>query len=131
SVAEAAPLTAQAVLPAHRCLRPGPFPADVSRPVVDAWAMVPHCAVLIDWRRNARTARMPVLFLDCLTGMIGLWERVLRPQDPPIKVNIADGQPEGLPTLLDGFDICINDHTFFDADLLARCADLRHIVFLG
>jgi D-3-phosphoglycerate dehydrogenase len=74
---------------------------------------------------------MPVLFLDCLAGMIGLWERVLRPQDPPIKVNIADGQPEGLPALLDGFDICINDHTFFDADLLARCTDLRHIVFLG
>ena len=74
---------------------------------------------------------MPVLFLDCLTGMLELWQRVLRPEDPPIRVNIADGQPDGLPTLLDGFDICINDHTFFDADLLARCADLRHIVFLG
>lgn len=74
---------------------------------------------------------MPVLFLDCLNGMVELWQRVLRPEDPPIQVNIADGQPDGLPTLLDGFDICINDHTFFDADLLARCADLRHIVFLG
>jgi D-3-phosphoglycerate dehydrogenase / 2-oxoglutarate reductase len=74
---------------------------------------------------------MPVLFLDCLTGMVGLWQRVLRPEDPPIQVNIADGQPGGLPTLLDGFDICINDHTFFDTDLLARCAGLRHIVFLG
>ena len=74
---------------------------------------------------------MPVLFLDCLTDMIALWERVLRPGDPPIKLNIADGQPEGLPALLGNFDICINDHTFFDADLLTKCADLRHIVFLG
>jgi D-3-phosphoglycerate dehydrogenase len=74
---------------------------------------------------------MPVLFLDCLTGMVELWHRVRRPEDPPVQVNIADGQPDGLPTLLDGFDICINDHTFFDADLLASCADLRHIVFLG
>ena len=65
---------------------------------------------------------MPVLFLDCLTGMVELWQRVLRPEDPPIQVNIADGQPDGLPSLLDGFDICINDHTFFDADLLARCS---------
>ena len=74
---------------------------------------------------------MPVLFLDCFTGMVGLWQRVLRPEDPPIKVNIAEGQPGGLPALLDGFDICIDDHTFFDAGLLAKCADLRHIVFLG
>jgi D-3-phosphoglycerate dehydrogenase / 2-oxoglutarate reductase len=80
---------------------------------------------------TGRGVAMPVLFLDCLTGMVELWQRVLRPEDPPIKINIADGQPDGLPSLLDGFDICINDHTFFDADLLARCRNLRNIVFLG
>ena len=74
---------------------------------------------------------MPILFLDCLNDMIGLWQRVLRPEDPPIRVNIADGQPHDVPALLDGCDICIIDHTFFNADLLARCAELRHIVFLG
>jgi D-3-phosphoglycerate dehydrogenase len=74
---------------------------------------------------------MPTLFVDCLTDMTGLWQRVLRPEDPPIRVNIADGQPHDLPALLDGYDICINDHTFFNADMLGRCAALRHIVFLG
>jgi len=35
---------------------------------------------------------MPVLFLDCLTGMVELWQRVLRPEDPPIKINIEIGR---------------------------------------
>jgi D-3-phosphoglycerate dehydrogenase len=74
---------------------------------------------------------MPILFLDCFGDMIGLWRRVLRPDDPAIAVNMADGQPNDVPALLKGYDICINDHTYFNADLLARCGGLRHIVFLG
>ena len=74
---------------------------------------------------------MPTLFLDCTNDMIGLWRRTLGPEDPDIPVNIIDGQPKDVPALLHGYDICINDHTFFDAELLARCAGLRHIVFLG
>jgi len=74
---------------------------------------------------------MPVLFLDCTSDMIRLWERVLRPNDPQIRVNIADAQPADVAALLDGYDICIDDHTYFDADLLGRCTGLKHIVFLG
>lgn len=74
---------------------------------------------------------MPILFLDCLDEMTPLWNRVLRPEDPAIQVNIANEQPKGVPSLLTGYDICIDDHTFFNADLLGRCRTLRHIVFLG
>ena len=74
---------------------------------------------------------MPILFLDCTSDLIGLWKAVLRPGDPEIAVNIADGAPGDVPALLDGYDICIIDHTFFNADLLGRCPGLRHIVFLG
>jgi len=48
-----------------------------------------------------------------------------------IRVNIADAQPPDLAALLDGYDICIVDHSYFDAELLARLVGLRHIVFLG
>jgi D-3-phosphoglycerate dehydrogenase / 2-oxoglutarate reductase len=74
---------------------------------------------------------MPVLFLDCTNDMLGPWQRVLRPEDPSIRVNVADGHPGDVAALLDGYDICIDDHSYFDADLLARCAGLRHIVYLG
>jgi D-3-phosphoglycerate dehydrogenase / 2-oxoglutarate reductase len=74
---------------------------------------------------------MPILFLDCLDQMTRLWNSVLRPEDPLIRVNIANEQPKDVPSLLSGYNICINDHTFFNADLLGRCQTLRHIVFLG
>ena len=74
---------------------------------------------------------MPILFLDCTNDMIGLWQRTLRPEDPQIPVNISDGPVPDAAALLAGYDICIDDHCYFDAALLARCAGLRHIVFLG
>jgi len=74
---------------------------------------------------------IPAIFLDCLNDMFGLWQRVLRPGDPSIKVNVADGQPGDLAKLVGGYGICIEDHTFFDAQALARCPSLRHIIFLG
>lgn len=74
---------------------------------------------------------MPIRFLDCTSDMLGLWQRVLRPEDPAISLNVCDGQPPDVLGLLDGYDICIDDHTYFDADLLGRCTGLRHIVFLG
>ncbi|WGF89553.1 2-hydroxyacid dehydrogenase [Marinivivus vitaminiproducens] len=74
---------------------------------------------------------MATIFLDCFDDMLPLWERVRREGDPAITVNLSPGQPDDVPALLEGYDICINDHTYFDADLLARCTDLRRIVFLG
>jgi D-3-phosphoglycerate dehydrogenase / 2-oxoglutarate reductase len=74
---------------------------------------------------------MPILFLDCTKDMVGLWQSVLRPEDPPITLNVSDAQPQDVPALLGGHDIIIDDHTYFDADLLSRCNGLRHIVFLG
>jgi D-3-phosphoglycerate dehydrogenase len=74
---------------------------------------------------------MAALFLDCPDDMAPLWQRVLKPGDPNIAVNICAGQPENVPALLNGRDTCIDDHSYFDADLLARCAGLKRIVFLG
>ncbi len=74
---------------------------------------------------------MAALFLDCTDDLATAWAEVQRPGDPPVAVNMAPGQPADVPALLAGYDICIDDHTYFDADLLARCRGLRRIVFLG
>jgi D-3-phosphoglycerate dehydrogenase len=74
---------------------------------------------------------MATLFLDCTDDMAPLWAATRRPGDPEIAVNIAAGQPADLPGLLAGYEVCINDHSFFDAATLARCEGLRKIVFLG
>lgn len=74
---------------------------------------------------------MKALFIDCDAGMNALWQRVLRPDDPPIDINTAPADRDALPALLQGYDICIDDHSFFPDEILARCTRLRHIVFLG
>jgi D-3-phosphoglycerate dehydrogenase len=80
-------------------------------------------------RRNGD--RMPALFLDCPEDMLPLWLKVHEPGDPAIAVHRTSGQPTDIPDLLAGYDICIDDHSYLDAETLARCAGLRRIVFLG
>jgi D-3-phosphoglycerate dehydrogenase / 2-oxoglutarate reductase len=75
---------------------------------------------------NART-----VFIDCNDQLRPVFDAVSRPDDPPIAVNREPFTSEDLPRLLDGCDICIVDHSYVPTDIVARCADLRHIVFLG
>lgn len=74
---------------------------------------------------------MSTIFLDCFDDMIPLWEAVRSAGDPAVTVNIEPGQPADIPALLAGHAICIVDHSYFDAGVLGRCPDLKHIVFLG
>jgi D-3-phosphoglycerate dehydrogenase / 2-oxoglutarate reductase len=74
---------------------------------------------------------MKSLFLDCNDQLAPVWERVLRADDPPIDVNRKPFAPAELPQLLNGYDICIDDHSYMPTALVAQCAALRHIVFLG
>jgi D-3-phosphoglycerate dehydrogenase / 2-oxoglutarate reductase len=71
------------------------------------------------------------LFLDCNDQLAPVWLRVVRPDDPPIDVNRRAFQQDELPRLLDGYDICIDDHSYMPTALVERCAALRHVVFLG
>jgi D-3-phosphoglycerate dehydrogenase / 2-oxoglutarate reductase len=74
---------------------------------------------------------MKSLFLDCNDQLAPVWQRVLRPGDPPIDVNRKPFERTELPILLKGYDICIDDHSYMPTDLVERCAALKHIVFLG
>jgi len=71
------------------------------------------------------------LFIDCNDQLAPVWRRVLRDDDPPIDVNRAPFERDELPRLLQGYDICIDDHSYLPTDLVAQCNALRHIVFLG
>jgi D-3-phosphoglycerate dehydrogenase / 2-oxoglutarate reductase len=74
---------------------------------------------------------MKTLFIDCNDQLAPVWRQVVRADDPPIDVNRTAFAADELPRLLDGYAICIDDHSYLPTPLAARCADLRHVVFLG
>ena len=74
---------------------------------------------------------MKSIFVDCNNQLDGVFARVHRSDDPPITVNTAPFQSADLPRLLGGYDICLDDHSYMPTEIMAQCAGLKHIVFLG
>ena len=74
---------------------------------------------------------MKALFIDCNDQLAPVWQQVLRPGDPPIDVNGTAFTADELPRLLDGYEICVDDHSYLPTAIAARCAALKHVVFLG
>src|SRR5882757_5136129 len=72
-----------------------------------------------------------IVFIDCNEQLRPVFEAARRPDDPPIRVDAAPFASEDLPRLLDGCAICIDYHSYMPTEIVARCGDLRHIVFLG
>src|ERR1700724_5236 len=73
-----------------------------------------------------------IVFLDCNEDLLRVWRRIYQPgPDPEIAINMAPVRPADVPTVLTGYDTCINDSTFLPEAVLQLCGDLRHIVFLG
>ena len=74
---------------------------------------------------------MKSIFIDCNDQLYPVWERVVRADDPPIDVNRKTFARDDLPRVLDGYDIALDDHSYMPTELMARCPQLKHIVFLG
>lgn len=74
---------------------------------------------------------MKAIFFDCNDQLAPVWKRVLRPDDPPIDVNLSPFAREDLPRVIRGYDVAIDDHSYMPTDLVAQCPQLKHIVFLG
>ncbi len=74
---------------------------------------------------------MKSLFIDCNHQLEPIFHRAHRADDPPITVNTAPWQKEDLPRLLDGYEICLDDHSYLPTPFVAQCPTLKHIVFLG
>jgi D-3-phosphoglycerate dehydrogenase / 2-oxoglutarate reductase len=74
---------------------------------------------------------MKSIFLDCNDQLAPVWARVIRQDDPKIDVNTTPFAREELPLVLAGYDIALDDHSYMPTELVARCKQLKHIVFLG
>ncbi|MCW5694005.1 MAG: 3-phosphoglycerate dehydrogenase [Pseudolabrys sp.] len=74
---------------------------------------------------------MKSIFFDCNDQLGPIWEQVLRPDDPAIDVNMTPFKREELPLVIAGYDIVIDDHSYMPTDLVERCKQLKHVVFLG
>ncbi len=74
---------------------------------------------------------MKALFIDCNDQLAPVWQRVVRAGDPPIDVNREPYDRAGLPRLLKGYDICLDDHSYLPTELVEQCDALKHVVFLG
>ena len=74
---------------------------------------------------------MKTLFIDCNQQLAPVWQRVIRPDDPPIAVNMTPFERAELPRVLVGYDICIDDHSYMPTPQIAQCKALKHIVFCG
>ena len=72
-----------------------------------------------------------IVFVDCKDQLQPVFDAVSRRGDPPILVNRAAFTSADLPRLLDGCEIAIVDHSYMPTDIVARCKQLRDIVFLG
>ena len=74
---------------------------------------------------------MKTVFIDCNDQLAPVWASVLRPDDPPIDVNRKAFARDELPSVIRGYDIAIDDHSYMPTPLVAQCPELKHIVFLG
>ncbi len=74
---------------------------------------------------------MKTIFIDCNQQLGSVWQRVLRPDDPPVTVNTAPFTKEELPRVVGDHEIAIDDHSYMPTDLVRQCKSLKHVVFLG
>jgi len=74
---------------------------------------------------------MKSLFIDCNDQLAPVWESVTRPGDPPIEVNRKPYALPDLPAVLEGYAICVDDHSYLPTELIDKCDALKHVVFLG
>jgi D-3-phosphoglycerate dehydrogenase len=72
------------------------------------------------------------VFVDANESLAAVFERLRRNSDPGLRIHRdADVTPEALPGVIGDAAIAIIDHTALPTVIAARCAELKHVVFLG
>ncbi|MEJ1975711.1 MAG: NAD(P)-dependent oxidoreductase [Acetobacteraceae bacterium] len=76
---------------------------------------------------------MKGLFLDASDALADVFDRMVQPDDPTIVVNQDNTTilSEALPSLLDGYDFVLDDHSYLPTEMLRQCPSLKHVIFLG
>jgi D-3-phosphoglycerate dehydrogenase len=72
------------------------------------------------------------LFVDANDTLAAVTEKLLRGEKLPVGINRNPAiTPDDLPRLMEGVEIMIVDHTAVPTAVAAKCAALKHVVFLG
>jgi D-3-phosphoglycerate dehydrogenase / 2-oxoglutarate reductase len=72
------------------------------------------------------------VFVDANEGLAVILERLAKPGDPEVRIHRdPDVTPDQLPSVLDGAEIAVVDHTALPTEIARKCAGLKHVVFLG
>jgi D-3-phosphoglycerate dehydrogenase len=74
---------------------------------------------------------MKTIFIDCNDQLGAVWQRVYRPDDPPVTINAVPFERNDLPRIVGDFHVAIDDHSYMPTELVTECKALKHIVFLG
>src|SRR5215472_3801975 len=75
---------------------------------------------------------MKGIFPDASGGLDEVLRKVTLPDDPPVAVETHDLiAAEDLPRMLAGYDFMLDDHSKLPTDVMRKCPDLKHIIFLG
>jgi D-3-phosphoglycerate dehydrogenase len=75
---------------------------------------------------------MKGLFMDAVDDLAAVFQRVVRPTDPPVVVEERGAiSPDELPGICAGYDFILDDHTQLPTEAMKRCVGLKHIIFLG
>src|ERR1700759_2979902 len=74
---------------------------------------------------------MKTIFIDCNPQLGAVWQRVVRPDDPPVTINGTPFEKNDLPKVIGDHEIAIDDHSYMPTDLVRQCKSLKHVVFLG
>ncbi len=72
------------------------------------------------------------VFVDANELLAVICERLEQPGDPKVRIHRdPDITPDQYPTILDGAEIAIVDHTALPTEVARKCTGLKHVVFLG
>jgi len=74
---------------------------------------------------------MKAIFIDCDEQSASIFRAISQPDDPAVTLHREPFAPTDLPRLLDGYAICLDDHSTLPTANLAQCRALKHVVFLG
>jgi len=75
---------------------------------------------------------MKGLFLDANDDLAGVFHKMSLPTDPQVDVNMQEEiDQSALPGLLAGYLFLLDDHTTLSTAAMAKCPDLKHVIFLG
>ena len=75
---------------------------------------------------------MQGLFLDANQTLADVFQQVVRADDKKVTVNLQEDIDQStLASLLQGYDFILDDHTTLPSATLARCPNLKHVIFLG